>query len=204
MAKITETIIGALGKSYKLNELDNGNAVLRISVATTPRYKKDNEWVEAETIWTNVTLWNSLARSFARSNFPNGTPLVIIGTRKARKAAAYTNSQGVEVPEHIEQDVTADSVSVELMPYNTVTSNKFSHSNGNSQQASHQMQQAPQQNTGNNFNQTRQAQPVNQQAQAPANNVPAGQPNFQDDPFAGNPMAGGSAPSGSGDIFEGL
>ena len=117
MAKVMETISGAIGKVYDLKELDNGSAVMRISVATTPRYMKDNQWVDGETIWTNVTLWNSLARSFARSNLQPGTPVIITGTRKARLNQSYTNRNGVEVPEHVEQEVVADSVAVELMPF---------------------------------------------------------------------------------------
>ncbi len=131
MAKVTEIIQGNLGRIGELRELNGGNAVLGISVVVTPRVKKNNEWVDDESIWTDVTLWGDVARNFVASNLKAGTALTVIGTRRARRAEAYTAKDGTEVPERVVQSVNADSVAVDITRWTVVNgTSKVNSGNG--------------------------------------------------------------------------
>lgn len=146
MAQVQDVINGNLGRVGKLNATASGLAVVNISVVATPRLRNQaGEWVDDEAIWTDVTLWGPVATNFVNANLPLGTPLVIIGTRKARKAPAYTNQQNIEVPARVEQTVNASSIAVEITRFVTVTGTEKvqSQGQGQSQQQAPARQQAP-------------------------------------------------------------
>lgn len=120
MAIQREIIEGNLGRISELRELNGGNAVLNISLAVTPRKRVGDKWEDDETVWTECTLWGNLARSFAESNLKAGTQLIVIGTRKAQKRNAYTNSEGREIPERIEQVINVESIGAAITAYRKV------------------------------------------------------------------------------------
>lgn len=135
MALVREIIQGNVGRIGELRELNGGNAVLNVSVAVTPRKKEGNEWVDDETIWTEVSLWGDVARNFVNSDIKAGTPVVVIGRRSARRVEAYTTKDGREVPEHVEQSVTADSISVEITRWHVITGIDRANNGGGHQSA---------------------------------------------------------------------
>lgn len=107
---ITKTIVGSVGRVYDLREVGkNGNKALDFSVAVTPRKKEGDEWVDGETIWQNITVWNRLAENVA-SSLRSGDRVVVIG-RESQKPE-YTNKDGVVVPAR--PIVVADYVGLEL------------------------------------------------------------------------------------------
>lgn len=117
---VSDLIVGTVGQVRDLRELPNDNAVINFSLAVTPRKKVDGSWVDDETIWTNVVAWGKDARAFAASNITAGTQLVVHGTRRAVKRDSYVNKSGKEIPERIEQEVTADLIAVAINPFTTV------------------------------------------------------------------------------------
>jgi len=53
-------IIGHMGNTPSINELNDGRKYCKISVATNDSYKKGEEWIET-TCWHPLTLWGPLA-----------------------------------------------------------------------------------------------------------------------------------------------
>lgn len=120
MPLVQDIIQGTVGRISELREIGNGNYVLNLSVAVTPRKKVNDEWVDDTTIWTEVTLWGETAKNFANSAVKKGTAVLILGNRKARVAQAYINKNGVEVPERIEQFINATEIAVCINNYQFV------------------------------------------------------------------------------------
>lgn len=149
MAQITEIIRGNVGRIGDLRELNNGNAVLNLAVAVTPRKREGDNWVDDETVWTNISLWGDVARNVINSDIKPGTPVVVIGTRKARVVAAYTTKDGREVPEHVEQNVTADSIAVEITRWNVVTQTGKANNSGGAAGGAAQTQSTAKAKTSN-------------------------------------------------------
>ena len=61
------TLTGHLGGDPKLRFTPNGSAVADLRVASTPRRKVGEEWVDGETLWFDVSVWNSAAENIAAS-----------------------------------------------------------------------------------------------------------------------------------------
>lgn len=125
-----QLVVGTLGRSSELRELPNDNAVINFSLAVTPRKKQGNDWVDDETIWTNVVMWGRDARAFDANKFTPGTQLVVYGVIRAVRRQAFTTKAGVEVPERVEQEVNADWAAVAVSPFTTITVNRLQ-KNGN-------------------------------------------------------------------------
>ncbi len=53
-------LIGNLGKDPEIKQTPNGHTVAKFSLATTERFKKNEEWQD-KTEWHNVVLWGRLA-----------------------------------------------------------------------------------------------------------------------------------------------
>ena len=60
MATATITVNGHLGKQATQRTTQAGKTITTFPLASTPRIKKDNEWVDGETIWFTVSVWGSL------------------------------------------------------------------------------------------------------------------------------------------------
>lgn len=112
-----EILTGRIGQVRDLVELGNGNCVVNFSVAETPRYKdKSGQWVDGETIWTDVSIFGDEARNLVRSVKP-GTFVTVIGTRQAR---SYTPKDSNE--KRVIQQVTAEQVSVAITKFHYIES----------------------------------------------------------------------------------
>ena len=56
---------GNLGSDPEYKVLDSGAKVCNVSIAVTPRVKKNDEWVDGETSWLRATSWNYQADKMA-------------------------------------------------------------------------------------------------------------------------------------------
>lgn len=112
-----EYFTGRVGQVRDLVELQNGNCVVNFSVAETPRVKdKSGQWVDGETIWTEVSLFGDEARNFKRSATP-GLFVTVIGTRSARSYVPNDSSE-----KRVVQQIVAEQVSVAITKFNYIES----------------------------------------------------------------------------------
>lgn len=110
-----EYFTGRVGQVRDLVELQNGNCVLNFSVAETPRIKdKSGQWVDGETIWTEISLFGDEARNFYRSASP-GMFVTVIGTRSAR---SYVPSDSTE--KRVIQQIVAEQVAISITKFQYV------------------------------------------------------------------------------------
>ena len=82
-------LVGRIGKDAEVKTFENNN-LIRFSLATSEKYKKDNEWVE-QTEWHNVEYW---AKSQKIAEYlVKGQEVVIDGKIKTTKHEEkyYTN-----------------------------------------------------------------------------------------------------------------
>lgn len=112
------TITGHLAAEPKLRTSKQGHSVTDFRVATTPRVKKDDGWVDGETIWFNVTVWRGLAEHVSQS-IKKGDRVIVDGRLTQR---TWTDDQG-QARTNLELD--ASSVGLDLM-FNRATSHRTS------------------------------------------------------------------------------
>lgn len=124
LPSVQEVIIGNIGRMGELRELQNDNAVINFAIVTNQRKRQGDKWVDGEAIWTNCVAWGREARALAAQGFSTGTELIVIGRRSATTRNAYTNSQGQEIPERVEQEVIVDSFGVSVNPFVKVSVNR--------------------------------------------------------------------------------
>ena len=85
-------IRGNLGADPELKVTPNGKTVCNFSVGCTPRLEKDGQWVDGETTWVRVAIWDKEAE-IAIDVLHKGTLVDIKGVVTNRK---YTDKEGVE------------------------------------------------------------------------------------------------------------
>lgn len=61
------TLSGNLAFDPRVRITANGKSVVDLRVATTPRKKVGEDWVDAETLWFDVSVWNQAAENIAQS-----------------------------------------------------------------------------------------------------------------------------------------
>lgn len=83
MAESKITIDGNLTADPELRYLPSGAAVANFTVASTPRVKKDNEWVDGETVFLQVSVWREWAEGAVES-LVKGDPVIVVGKLKQR------------------------------------------------------------------------------------------------------------------------
>lgn len=85
-------LIGRIGKDPELRTAGNGQAMLRVSLATNERYKgTDGEWKE-ETQWHPIVAWGRQAERLA-AQVRKGSGLVIEGRLVHRSYEAKDGSK---------------------------------------------------------------------------------------------------------------
>jgi len=83
-------LIGNLGKDPELKNLPNGQALLRLNLATNERYKgADGEWKD-NTQWHPVVIWGKQAEKLA-TQVSKGSGLVVEGRLVQR---TYESKEG--------------------------------------------------------------------------------------------------------------
>ena len=75
------TVKGNIGKDPELKFTKAGKAWVTFSVAHTPREKKDDQWVDGETMWFRVLQFGEKAET-AADNLAKGDSVIITGTLK--------------------------------------------------------------------------------------------------------------------------
>ncbi|ALF00388.1 ssDNA binding protein [Mycobacterium phage Archie] len=88
-------IQGNLTADPELRFLDSGVAVAQFSVASTPRVKKGDEWVDGETVFLRTQVWRELAEG-AAENLRKGDSVVVIGKLKQRSYMKDENGEKVK------------------------------------------------------------------------------------------------------------
>ncbi len=83
-------LIGNLGATPEIKELDNGNKMARFTVATSDFYTNKKGEKVTETQWHNIVIWGKLA-DIAEKHLEKGTQVVIDGKLTTRN---YTDKEG--------------------------------------------------------------------------------------------------------------
>ena len=79
------TIIGnAIGAELRFTP--SGKAVCNFSLASTPRRKDGDEWVDGETTWFNCSLWDKAAENFTETFGDAKSLRVIVSGRLSTRA----------------------------------------------------------------------------------------------------------------------
>lgn len=99
----TITITGNLGNDPEMRFTPNGSPVVKFSVGVTERYRNtNNEWVDRETVWYDVTAWRDLAEHVAESLI-RGSRVTVIGTHRSRKWEDKEGNKRVSWELHAEE-----------------------------------------------------------------------------------------------------
>jgi single-strand DNA-binding protein len=83
-------LIGNLGANPEVKDLDNGNAVAKLSIATTESYKNKQGEKITDTQWHNLVAWGNTAK-FAEKYLTKGSKIAIDGKLVNRN---YTDKEG--------------------------------------------------------------------------------------------------------------
>jgi len=83
------TVTGNLGRQATTKTLPNGRTITTFTLASTPRFKKDNEWVDGETVWFTVT-GNG---SYPEALLDRGAQVIVSGDLQQK---SYTDKEGKE------------------------------------------------------------------------------------------------------------
>ena len=97
------TVTGNLGTDPEFRKTPNGTPVTSFSIANTSRKQKMGEWVDGDTTWFRIFVWETDAAGTATS-FKKGDKVVVTGRFKA---STYTTKEGVE---KLSLEINADSV----------------------------------------------------------------------------------------------
>jgi single-strand DNA-binding protein len=93
------TLCGNLAKDPELRFLPSGVAVCNFVVASTPRVKDGDAWVDGETMWVRCAVWRQQAENVAESLI-RGSRVLVHGRLKVR---SYTKDDQTRTS--IEMDV---------------------------------------------------------------------------------------------------
>jgi single-strand DNA-binding protein len=84
MASVNKVIlIGNVGRDPEIRHLNNGDAVANLSLATTSKYKRNDEWVE-ETQWHRVVGYKRSAE-IIQNKINKGMSVYVEGVLKYRQ-----------------------------------------------------------------------------------------------------------------------
>jgi single-strand DNA-binding protein len=78
------TLKGRLIKDPELRYTNSGKAVAQFTVVTAKRFKKDDEWVEQDTSFWDVTAFDKLAENILES-CQKGTSVIVTGAMRQEK-----------------------------------------------------------------------------------------------------------------------
>jgi single-strand DNA-binding protein len=106
----TITVTGNLGSDAEFKKTTNGTPVTSFSLANTSRKQKMGEWVDADTTWFRVFVWDSDAAGTANT-FKKGDKVIVTGRFKVSK---YISKDGEE-----KQTLEINADSVGLVPRKT-------------------------------------------------------------------------------------
>jgi len=91
------TLIGYTGKPVEQKYTAGGTAVARVSVATSKRFKKGEEW-QSVTQWHECVLFGKAAESAYIVDIPKGTQVFVEGELQHRKYERNIGKEKIEWP----------------------------------------------------------------------------------------------------------
>lgn len=77
------TVVGNVTADPELRFTPAGKAVAGFTVASTPRVKDGDQWVDGETTWLRCSAWEQLAENVAES-IQKGTRVIVQGALSSR------------------------------------------------------------------------------------------------------------------------
>jgi single-strand DNA-binding protein len=120
MASVNKVIlIGNVGRDPEIRHLNNGDAVANLSLATTSKYKRNDEWVE-ETQWHRVVGYKRSAE-IIQNKISKGMSVYVEGVLKYRQyekdGAKMTSTEIVANEIHVLGGKPKPKESDEEMPF---------------------------------------------------------------------------------------
>lgn len=131
------TLVGNLTDDPELRFTPSGAAVANFTVASTPRTKQGDEWVDGEALFMRCSIWRQAAENVAES-LTRGTRVIVQGRMKAR---SYETREGEK---RTVMELEVDAIGPELQ-WATAKVTKASRQGGAQQQSSGRQQQGGQQ-----------------------------------------------------------
>lgn len=101
----TITVIGNLGSDAEYRKTPTGTPVTSFNIANTPRKQKNGEWVDGDTTWFRVFVWNHEAAGVANT-LRKGDKVVVTGRLQV---STFTDKEGAE---RKALEINADGVGV--------------------------------------------------------------------------------------------
>ena len=101
----TVTVIGNLGSDAEYRKTPTGTPVTSFNIANTPRKQKNGEWVDGDTTWFRVFVWNHEAAGVANT-LRKGDKVVVTGRLQV---STFTDKEGAE---RKALEINADGVGV--------------------------------------------------------------------------------------------
>ena len=99
------TVKGNLGKDPELKFSKAGKAWISFSIGYTPREKKDDQWIDGETMWFRVIQFGEKAET-AADNLAKGDTVIVTGNLKQ---STFTDKDGNQ---RTGLEITADEVGI--------------------------------------------------------------------------------------------
>lgn len=99
------TVIGNLGTDAEFRKTPNGTPVTSFNIANTPRKNKNGEWVDGDTQWFRVFVWNYEAAGAAVA-LKKGDKAIVTGRFQV---SSYIDKEGKE---RTSLEINADGVGV--------------------------------------------------------------------------------------------
>jgi single-strand DNA-binding protein len=99
------TVVGNLGTDAEFRKTPKGTPVTSFNIANTPRKQTNGEWVDGDTTWFRVFVWNYDAAGTA-TTLKKGDKVIVTGRLQVSK---YTTKDGEE---RQSLEINADGVGV--------------------------------------------------------------------------------------------
>lgn len=101
------TATGNLTQDIELRYTTTGKPVATAKIACNERKFENNQWIDGETCYITVTIWNTAAENAVQTIF-KGDTVTVVGKLSQRK---YTTKDGQEKSVY---EVIADSIAADL------------------------------------------------------------------------------------------
>ncbi|HQY99505.1 MAG TPA: single-stranded DNA-binding protein [Propionicimonas sp.] len=82
---------GYVGSDVEFREVRDAMVFASFRLASTPRIRQANEWVDGETTWLGVTCGGKLAEN-VRGSIAKGEPVIVVGRLRTNR---WQDSQGI-------------------------------------------------------------------------------------------------------------
>lgn len=99
------TVTGFLGADAEFKKTPKGTPVTTFNLANTPRKQQGNDWVDGETNWFRVFVWNREAAGHA-TTLKKGDKVIVTGRFQVSR---YTDKEGNE---RTSLEINSDGVGV--------------------------------------------------------------------------------------------